>query len=78
MGRLVNKRGMGEKVVVWRMESSVIVGADGGEEWGERIEEACEQEGDGGDGGDVEEGEWSASVGEEGGEECGERVEGSG
>ena len=30
-------------------ECSVIVGEDGGEEWGERIEEACEQEGNGGE-----------------------------
>ena len=28
----------------------------GDEEWGERIEEACEQEGDGGEGSGVEEG----------------------
>ena len=50
-----------------------VVGEDGGEEWGERIEEACEQEGDGGEGGGVEEGECSVIVGEDGGEEWGER-----
>ena len=53
----------------------MIVGEDGGEEWGERIEEACEQEGDGGEGGGVEKGEWSVIVGEDGGEEWGERIE---
>ena len=50
----MNKREMGEKVVVWRRGSNVIVGEDGGEECGERIEEACEQDGDGGEGGGVE------------------------
>ena len=44
-------------------------------EWGERIEEACEQEGDGGEGGGVEEGECNEIVGEDGGEEWGERIE---
>ena len=45
----MNKRGGVEEG-----ECSVIVGADGGEEWGETIEEVCEQEGDGGEGGGLE------------------------
>ena len=57
----MNKRGMGEKVVVVKEEEcSVIVGEDGGAEWGERMGEACEQEGDGDD---LEEGECSVIVG---------------
>ena len=44
----------------------MIVGEDGDEEWGQRIEEACEQEGDGGESGGVEEGECSVIVGEVG------------
>ena len=42
------------------------MGEDGGEEWGEMIEEACKQEGDGGEGGGVEKGECSVIVGEDG------------
>ena len=49
----------------------MIVGEGGDEEWEERIEEACEQEGDGGEGGGVEEGECNVIVGEDGGEEWG-------
>ena len=52
----------------------MIVGEGGDEEWRERIEEACEQEGDGGEGGGVEEGECNVIVGEDGGEEWGERI----
>ena len=41
----------------------------------EDIEEACEQEGDRGEGGCVEEGECNVIVGEDGGEEWGKREE---
>ena len=44
-------------------------------DWGERIEEACEQVGVGGEGGGVEAGECSVIVGADGGEEWGERIE---
>ena len=56
-------------------ECNVIVGEDGDEEWGERIEEACEKEEDGEEGGGVEEGECSVIVGENGSEEWRERME---
>ena len=52
-------------------ECSVIVGEDGGEEWGERIEEACEQEGEAvGVGGKGERTEWGEGGEEGGGDTC--------